>query len=251
MWQMGRKRGLGTMTRKKRPVVIYAGMRRGMGSFLLVRSQITGFCPATTHQPPPPPRMRYATRNHALVPAMIWTLDGAALLLDDGKGPPRMVPLDRVRALRLDFAPTRPERNRFRCRLTLMGGEILTFFNRTYAGFSDFRDTSAEYVAFVQGLVAALRQHAPGCRFRAGAGGPVYVLNVLATVFVFCCFGAIAWFLFLINLTWLLAVKILILIFYVPVLIYWVVRNRPRTFPPAAIPTDLLPAVGPVTAAKP
>jgi hypothetical protein len=186
--------------------------------------------------------MRYATRNHALVPATTWALDGTTLHLDDGKGPPRVIPLGAVRTLRLDFAPTRPERNRFRCRLELHGGETLTFFNRTFVGFADFHDTSEDYVAFVQALVSALRQNAPACRFRAGAGGAVYVLNVLMTVFIFCCFGAIAWFLFLINLTWLIVVKILILIFYVPVLIHWVVRNRPRDFSPATIPTDLLPA---------
>ena len=189
--------------------------------------------------------MRYPTRNHALVPAVTWVLDGAIVRLEDGQGPPREVALAQVRALRLDFAPTRPERNRFRCRLVLASGETLTFFNRTYAGLNDFRDTSAAYAAFVTALVSALRRHAPGCRYRAGTGVAVYALNLLATGFIFCCFGAIAWFLYRINLTWMLVLKILILIFYVPALLYWVVRNRPRAFDPTAIPPDLLPGVSP------
>jgi hypothetical protein len=189
--------------------------------------------------------MRYATRNHALVPATVWTLDGAALTLEEGKRPPRVLPLAAVHALRLDFAPTRPERNRFRCRLTLHGGTTLTFFNRTFAGFADFRETSADYVAFVQALVAALRQHSPQCQFIAGATWPSYLFNLAATAFVFLCFAAISWFLLRVNLTWLIALKVLILLFYVPTLLRWVARNRPRRFHPVTIPPDLLPAIPP------
>lgn len=189
--------------------------------------------------------MRYATRNHALVPAITWVLVGDTLRLEDDKGPPRVIPFRRVREMRLDFAPTRPERNRFRCRLTLVGGEVLTFFNRTYKGLYQFPDTSAEYVAFVGALKDALKHHAPGCQFFAGATWPAYFFNALTTGFIFLCFAAIAWFLVRVNLTWLVAIKILLLIFYVPVLLRWVVRNRPREFQPTRIPTGLLPAAGP------
>ncbi len=68
-----------------------------------------------------------------------------------------------------------------------------------------------------------------------------YFFNVLTTLFVFACFAAIAWFLFRVNLTWMLVIKVLILVFYVPVLLRWVVRNRPRAFAPAVIPADVLP----------
>lgn len=195
--------------------------------------------------------MRYSTRNHALVPATTWVLDGETLRLEDDKGPPRVIPLGRVRSMRLDFAPTRPERNRFRCRLTLAGGEVLTFFNRSYAGFNRFPDTSAEYVAFVRACTAALMRHAPGCQFFAGATWPSYFFNLLTTGFIFLCFAAIAWFLMRVNLTWMIALKILILIFYVPVLIRWVVRNRPHAFHPGAIPPETLPAVSAVPPTKP
>lgn len=186
--------------------------------------------------------MRYATRNHALVPATTWVLDGGVLRQEDDKGPPREIPLDRVRVLRLDFAPTRPERNRYRCRLELAGGETLTIFNRTYVSFGNFADTSADYVAFVQALIAALRQHAPRCEWIAGASAASYFFNLLATGFIFGCFGLISFFLFSVGLTWLIVLKILLLLFYVPVLLRWVMRNRPRAFSPKLIPPDMLPA---------
>jgi hypothetical protein len=197
------------------------------------------------------PFMRYATRNHAFVPATTWVLEDASLRLEDEKGPPRVIPLGRIKAIRLDFAPSRPERNRFRCRLTVHQTETLTFYNRTYVGYYNFAETSAEYVAFVTALVAALRRHAPACRFLAGATGISYFFNVLTTAFIFVCFAAISWFLFRVGLTWMLAIKILILIFFVPTLIYWGVRNRPRSFSPVAIPPDVLPAPAPVPPTKP
>ncbi len=84
--------------------------------------------------------------------------------------------------MRLDFDPTRMERDRFRCRLELASGETLAFFNRTYRGIADFQDTSAEYTAFVRQLHEALARHHPGCRFTAGVSGVCYALNLAALI---------------------------------------------------------------------
>lgn len=188
--------------------------------------------------------LRYSTRNHALTSAQTWVIDGASLRIEpvDG-GAVRVVPLATVKSLHLDFAPTRPERNRFRCRLDARGFFGLEFFNRAYRGPMNFADTSGEYVAFVQALHAALAHHAPGCRFHAGAAWPSYVLNLLVTAFIALCFGAISWFLLRVNLTWMIAIKIALLLFYMPVLIHWIHRNRPREYASEAIPPDVLPAV--------
>jgi len=201
--------------------------------------------------PPLPPAgvALYATRNHAFTPACVWTLEGATLRIEDATGGERVVPLAEVKEMRLDFAPTRPELNRFRCRLALRDGGSLEFFNRTYAGVYDFRDTSAEYVAFVQVLAAALVSHAPGCGFFSGATSASYLLNVLATAGLFVCFGLISFFLLASGLTWLIAVKLLILIFYLPALARWLARNRPRPLVPSSLPPELLPA--PESAARP
>lgn len=185
----------------------------------------------------------YATRNDAFSPATIWVLDGAVLRIEPDKGAPRAIPLGQVRSLRLDYAPTRPERNRYRCQLMLPSGQTLTCFNRTCAGIYDFRDTSADYVGFVSALAAALAQHAPGCRFVTGATHASYAFNLAATAFVLLLLGSVAWFLLVSGLVWLLAIKALFLLFYLPTLFRWVARNRPRSFDPAAIPTGVLPTV--------
>jgi hypothetical protein len=201
--------------------------------------------PPLRPEPPLLPLARvvsYATRNDALSLARVWQLDGAVLRINDVKGGEQVVRLSEVKDVRLEFAPTRPELNRFRCQLTLRNGERLEFFNRTYAGLYDFRDTSAEYVGFVQALMGALVRQAAGCRFLAGASGANYLLSVAATVGLILCFGLISFFLLASGLTWLIAVKLLILAFYLPTLVRWLKRNRPQSFAPAAIPGALLPA---------
>jgi hypothetical protein len=193
--------------------------------------------------------MRYPTRNHAFAPPVTWVIEEPWLRVEEERTPavpPRMIALGDIVQVRLEYAPTRPERNRFRCRLTLRTGETLEFFNRRYRGVYQFEETSADYVRFVRGLhdaLAAGEALAPGRRYCAGSGAAAYAANVLATGFVFLCFGAIAWFLARVNLTWMIGIKILLILFYLPALLRWVARNRPRMYRPEAIPSDLLPAV--------
>lgn len=188
--------------------------------------------------------LRYTTKNNALTSSQSWTLDGASLRIENlTGGTPRIVPLSSIRSLRLDFAPTRPERNRYRCTLQANGFFGLEFFNRSYKAPYIFTDTSGEYVEFVRALHAALIVHAPRCRYHAGASVGSYALNVLATGWIALCFAAISWFLARVNLTWMIAIKIALLLFYMPVLVHWLHRNRPREYEPESIPPDVLPVV--------
>jgi len=184
----------------------------------------------------------YETRNHAFAPATVWVLDGAFLRIKDDKGPPRTIALNTVVEVRLEYAPTRPEPNRYRCRLVLWGGVAVEFFNRTYRGVMDFADTSVEYGTFVRALLAALARHNPTCRFLAGASEGTYVLNVailvlLAVVLV----GALVFFL-TVGLLWVALLKVLLIVYYLPTALKWAKRNRPRGFLSDAIPPNLLPA---------
>lgn len=184
---------------------------------------------------------RYVTRNNAFVPAVEWTLDGGSLRRSDGKGPPQVYALKDVREVRLAFAPTRPERNRYRCRVLLPGGQAIEFFNRTYRGVMDFADTSAEYAAFVQALHVALARHNPACRFTAGASQGAFVVNAVVLVLLaVVMIGALIFFL-VVGLLWVALLKVLLIAFYLPTAWAWVKRNRPRVYGPETIPPDILP----------
>ncbi len=185
--------------------------------------------------------MRYATRNDAFSPAKVWVLEGATLRFDDGTPAPPELTLANVKEVRLTFAPTRPEPNRFRCRLAWRSGQTHEFFNRTCRGVYDFADTSPEYVAFVRALHGALAQHAPGCRFTAGATGAAYAMNWGAMIFVGFMVLIAALFLIFNGLAWLIVLKIALLAIFAPSAFRWLARNKPRSYPPGEIPSNLLP----------
>lgn len=190
----------------------------------------------------PGPAARYATRNDAFARPVTWTLAGAELRCDDGAGPPRVIGLADLAEVRLEYAPTRAEPNRFRCRLRGRSGEAREFFNRTCAGVLDFRDTSAEYAAFVRALHAALARHASACRFVAGASPARYMASVFATVLVALMVVVAALFLVFNGLAWLILLKLALMAIFLPNVFRWLARNRPRAYAPAEIPLDVLPA---------
>ena len=197
---------------------------------------------ASRSGPPPLPESEgYVTRNHALASTTTWSLCAGALIVAAVDRPVRRVALSKVVSVRLEFAPTRPERNRFRCRLALQGGEVLEFYNRTYRGVYDFADTSGAYVALVRELHTQLAQHAPNCRFLGGVGQGGYVLNMaILVVLALVLVGALGFFL-TVGLVWVALIKLLLIAFYTPAAIRWAKRNRPQTYLPGDIPASVLP----------
>ncbi len=186
--------------------------------------------------------LNYTTRNHALAPVTTWTLAGAVLRIQEKDAALRTVPLSEVRELRLEFTPNRAEQNRYRCRLLLASDISLEFYNRRCNGVLDFTDTSAAYAAFVRALHAALAAHAPGCRFMAGRSPLLFWVNCAILVCVaLVVVGALIFFL-LAGLLWVALLKVVIILVATPTAIAWVKRNRPLTYPPAAIPPQVLPA---------
>lgn len=183
----------------------------------------------------------YATRSNAFTPAVVWTLRGDRLRCEGGKGPPRETLLRDVRAVQLEYAPTRPERNRYRCRITLSNAARLEFFNRTYRGIYDFEDTSEAYAKFVTALHAELALHARDCRFQAGSSAGSYWGN-FALLVAICAvvLGALLFFLSA-GMLWVAAIKVMLIVFYLPTAIRWLRRSKPQFYIPGSIPATVLP----------
>ena len=197
--------------------------------------------PLPSGPPALPVEARYITRNHAFAETATWSLRAGALVIEEVNQPVRRIDLKKVKSLRLEFAPTRPEPNRFRCRITVSGGKVWDFFNRTYRGVYDFADTSAAYVEFLRALHGQLARHAPGCQFMAGASAGSYALNMGILIFVaLVVVGALAFFL-TVGLVWIAVIKVALMAFYTPVAIRWAKRNRPRSYAASDIPANVLP----------
>jgi hypothetical protein len=185
--------------------------------------------------------MRYPTRNDAFSKARTWAIEDAFLRWDEEGGASGGMPLSDIAAIQLEYAPTRPEPNRYRCRVVLKSGKTLEFFNRTYRGVYDFADTSVEYVRFVEALHAALRAQGPGCKFTAGTSEGRYMANVGCLAFVALLLGVVAIALLMTGLFLIVIIKMVLIVLYGPVALRWLRRNKPRQYAPEAIPKEVLP----------
>jgi hypothetical protein len=185
--------------------------------------------------------LHYTTRNHAFAPPTTWVLDGDVLRIEEDQRPVRELRLATIRELRLEFTPSRPEPNRYCCRLAIERGQPVFFYNRTYGGVYDFRDTSADYLAFVHALVAAVYLHAPGCRLVAGSRELSFWLNFALLVGVGIAVVVAFKFFLTAGLLWVVAIKVLLVLFYTPIAIKWVRSNKPRLFTLDRIPPEVLP----------
>ncbi len=196
--------------------------------------------------PPLPPAadaVVYATRNDAFSPPWTLRLAGGQLTVEveSGRGQSRVLDLAQAEELRLEFAPTRFEPGRYRCRLRLRGGAMVTFYNRRYEGLAAFCDTSGDYRAFVTALIAAIARYAPDCHLVAGSGTGNYMFGLLGFMVAAVAVMFVAVWSLRVGLWWLVIVKALILVFYFPTAVRWLRRNRQRAFPPHAPPPEVLP----------
>lgn len=191
------------------------------------------------------PPVSYATRNNAFMPPCLWVLDGPVLREETEGGAVHAWPLADVVSVNLQFMPTRPEQNRYRCRLHLRNGRVREFFNRTYLGPYQFRATNEAYVVFVDALHRALAVHAPGCCFTAGTTRAGYAVNVFAAIFLGAVLAAVAVFFMTVGLVPIAVIKVIFILFYLPTLLRWFRRNRPVDYEARAIPSFVLPKTEP------
>jgi hypothetical protein len=186
--------------------------------------------------------IQYGYCPDALSAEQILRIAGSEIVRDDGQVVSHYLFIE-VDEMRLSFDPSRAVSDRFRCDLELVTGNRITFASRSYRGFNDFEDRSQAYSAFVQRLARTLADGNPACRFVTGKPPLNYWLQTLfvaaalfALVSVIVAFGFA-------YLGWTGWVKLAIVLFFTPVLVRWLRRNRQRRFDPRAIPADLLPAI--------
>jgi hypothetical protein len=176
----------------------------------------------------------------------VWRLGPDALEIAGGAGTPgaaTQFPYVTVRELRLSFDPTRFDTNRYRCDLRFASGAALTIYSTHYVGVGEFEDRAATYGPLVRELIARVAAANPACSFKAGKtlgsywGELIFLLAmVLLLAFVLGLVGGV-------SLSALVVIKLGIIAVFVPIMISYARKNRPRGFNPAVIPEDVLPEV--------
>ncbi|WP_373503277.1 hypothetical protein [Aestuariivirga sp.] len=182
---------------------------------------------------------RYTVRRNAFEPERTWSIEpsGLAWKSADASG---HIGFGEIASLRLEWAATRADRFRFACHVAASGGGTEAIVSTTYAGPMNFPDQADAYVPFIRELVRRVSQENPGCRFEAGATSFRWLASLAAMTLGLIFLGMVLLSIGL-PLTGLIAVKLALLAFLVPLAIAWIRKNRPRHFVPPAIPRNVLP----------
>lgn len=168
----------------------------------------------------------YSQRRRVGAGVRRWKLV-AGLLEWTGDGPPGRISLAQVNRLRIAYEPTRISSGRFVIWLRSPTGSV-RLDNLDWAGVGQCREQDEAFMGFTQEMLYRIQSENPAAECRLGKPAGTYVLSLLFTVFLLVIlFGAGLFFLF-IGVIWLALLKVLILLVYLPRLIRYLKRNRPR-----------------------
>jgi hypothetical protein len=184
--------------------------------------------------------MEHRVRVSALEPERIWKLKGDTLWMCTEGNQDIPIPLPGIQKLRLAYEPSRFQTNRFRCYLYNSGGKCATIQNEHYEGIASFTDRSDSYVHFTRALISRIAAVNPTCTFSAGTSQLNWWGQAIFLTVVFGLLALVMLFLYS-AIGPLVIIKLVIIALFIPVVIRWFVRNKPKTFSPGTVPDKLLP----------
>lgn len=143
------------------------------------------------------------------------------------------IPYERVRRVRIAWAPSRGQPGRLLVELTGSVSSV-TISNMHYAGFANFEDRAEKFYPMLWLVALGVRRANPAAEFRAGERAELY------WPLLCFAFGALAMLMTLLftlpigveNVTASLAIKMALILIALPVLFAWAWKSRPRKFNP-------------------
>lgn len=191
---------------------------------------------------PPPFALEHRCRVSVLEKEILWRLEGNILQQITGGLPVFAVPLEEIATIRLIYAPTRFQTGRYACRIGLRSGHSLGLQNEHFEGFATFTDRSESYRALVLALIRRRAAIGGGCRYLCGTSWVNWIVQTgillgsgILLSAVLLAFGP--------SSNGMIAVKFVLIAAMLPIAVQWVLKNRPGTFDPDAVPSGLLPLV--------
>ncbi len=143
------------------------------------------------------------------------------------------IPYERVRRVRIAWAPSRGQPGRLLMELTGSVSSV-TISNMHYAGFANFEDRAETFYPMLWLIALGVRRANPAAEFRAGERAELYWPLVC---FAFGALAMLAALLFSLpigggNITASAVIKIGLIVIALPVLFGWAWKSRPRKFNP-------------------
>ena len=187
--------------------------------------------------------MEYEQRLHQFTATKTWEIREDALVWRDDKGGKGGIRFSEIKLVRLRFQPTRVERRRFALVIQIPG-ETCQITNIHYRGVMDFEERSDDFTRFVEVFHEYLVVANPDVIYRSGSTIPSYIFNVVISIFVLLVILGVGLIAVFSGIIWLVAIKIALVIFYLPTLYKVLVKNKPMTYDPLNIPDHIKPSPG-------
>lgn len=191
----------------------------------------------------------YTQRLHAFVPSRTYTVADDALLWQDGKGGSGWLAYADLAEVRLSYAPTRVQKNRYFMTLSTGQGTPIQISNEDYRGLADFQDRSLSYRIFADELHRAIAAANPNVRFHSGSSDVQHMLHWVLTLFIVLVLATAALVFVAMGLYWLIFIKLAIIAYYLPTLRRYMRVNKPDSYDPQALPEVTLPPMPKITEA--
>jgi len=193
-----------------------------------------------TAAPAPTGTLVYRFRRSVLENEATWTLGPEAIERAEQGAQPFYIPYRDITELRLSYDPTRFDTDRYRCDVTARRLRH-PIMSTSYVSVGNFENRNETYVPFVRSLIARAAAVAPNCRFRAGKRPWAYWLQHIFLLSMLILLGVVIATMSGLGVSGMVAVKLGIIAFYIPVAIKYAHYNLPRNITPDSIPAEVLP----------
>jgi hypothetical protein len=184
----------------------------------------------------------YTVRANAFTGRRTFRLTDNALTWEEDGKPLDGVFYDDVAEVRMRYAPSRAWTNRYVAQILFREGGMVELSNMDFVGFANMREQNADYAAFLRAFHRRLAERNATAIFRKGSSAAAYAGNLALTAFILAMIVLAAVLLVTWGFVWIAAVKLVIVVLFVPVLFRFIRRAKPETYDPRALPADALPA---------
>ncbi|MCB1473677.1 MAG: hypothetical protein H6878_02550 [Rhodobiaceae bacterium] len=187
---------------------------------------------------------RYTHTYHLFRKARSYMLTNDALTWEDeGAEGVHSLPFAMINDVRLAYRPTRVQRNRYLAHIQPKAGKRIDISNSSFKGFGSFIEHNEEYAAFIRELHRRLADAGVQATFHKGSSLMGYIGNLLLTAWIVAMLGLALVLLLSWGFMWIAVVKLVVIAFFIPTLIRFIIRARPQTYDPRDIPDGALPQV--------
>ena len=185
----------------------------------------------------------YTHRHHAFAKERTYRLTADALTWsEEGDWVVQRMPYADIASVRLAYRPSRAQTDRYMATIVSRKGGAVVLTNTSFQSFGSFVSDDATYSGFMRALHQHLADSGSTAHFRKGSSVLGYAVNMAISLGVLAALVIVGGYMLVHGVYGLVAVKLLVIAFFLPTLYRFMLRSRPGSYDPRDLPQAALPA---------